>query len=392
VAERVRLIRDRMRAAQARSPVATQPRPIVLVAATKGAPVNQILEAIGAGVDAIGENRLQELVEKCGTWRPTVPCHFIGRLQRNKVRLALQWCDMIESVDSLPLAEAIHARHLESGPRDGSSTPSRGRSILVQVNVAGEVTKGGFEPEALEAAIERMASWPGLAVEGLMAIPPYASDPEAARPHFRKVRALAERCSHYVSVLPNAGMPENVDGKAVYKLSPDDLADALGEFVERFGVDLVGGCCGTTPAHMKKVVERLRAISAPRRARPRPGSELSSAMKAVPMTLEPRPLLVGERLNSQGSRKVKELLLADDYPGLLQIARGQVEAGAHVLDVCVALNERDDEGAQMRALVKLLAQAVDAPLMIDSTEPDVIESALAAASSTPSTWRRAASG
>jgi len=193
VAERVRLIRDRMRAAQARSPVATQPRPIVLVAATKGAPVNQILEAIGAGVDAIGENRLQELVEKCGTWRPTVPCHFIGRLQRNKVRLALQWCDMIESVDSLPLAEAIHARHLESGPRDGSSTPSRGRSILVQVNVAGEVTKGGFEPEALEAAIERMASWPGLAVEGLMAIPPYASDPEAARPHFRKVRALAER-------------------------------------------------------------------------------------------------------------------------------------------------------------------------------------------------------
>jgi len=190
------------------------------------------------------------------------------------------------------------------------------------------------------------------------------------------VRALAERCSHYVSVLPNAGMPENVDGKAVYKLSPDDLANALGEFVEQFGVDLVGGCCGTTPAHMKKVVERIRAISAPRRARPRPGSELSSAMKAVPMTLEPRPLLVGERLNSQGSRKVKELLIADDYPGLLQIARGQVEAGAHVLDVCVALNEREDEGAQMRTLVKLLAQSVDAPLMIDSTEADVIESAL----------------
>jgi 5-methyltetrahydrofolate--homocysteine methyltransferase len=194
------------------------------------------------------------------------------------------------------------------------------------------------------------------------------------------VRFLAERCSHYVSVLPNAGMPENVDGRAVYRLSPDALAEALGEFVERFGVDLVGGCCGTTPAHMRKVVERVRAISAPRRVRPRPGSELSSAMKAVPMTLEPRPLLVGERLNAQGSRKVKELLLADDYAGLLQIARGQVEAGAHVLDVCVALNERDDEGAQMRTLVKLLAQSVDAPLMIDSTEPDVIESALKATS------------
>ena len=190
------------------------------------------------------------------------------------------------------------------------------------------------------------------------------------------VRQLAERCSHYVSVLPNAGMPENVDGRAVYKLSPDDLADALGEFVAELGVDIVGGCCGTTPAHMQRVVERVRATPAPRRVRPRAGSELSSAMKAVPMTLEPRPLLVGERLNSQGSRKVKELLLADDYPGLLQIARGQVESGAHVLDVCVALNERDDEGAQLRTLVKLLAQSVDAPLMIDSTEGDVIESAL----------------
>lgn len=190
------------------------------------------------------------------------------------------------------------------------------------------------------------------------------------------VRALAERCSHFVSVLPNAGMPENEDGRAVYKLSPDRLADALAGFVRDFGVDIVGGCCGTTPEHMRRVVERIRALDAPRRVRPRPANELSSAMRAVPLALDPRPLVVGERLNAQGSRKVKELLLADDYAGLLQIARGQVEAGAHVLDVCVALNERDDEGAQMRALAKLLAQSVDAPLMIDSTEADVIEGAL----------------
>jgi 5-methyltetrahydrofolate--homocysteine methyltransferase len=190
------------------------------------------------------------------------------------------------------------------------------------------------------------------------------------------VRTLAERCSHWVSVLPNAGMPENVDGHAVYRLSPARLADALAEFVRDLGVDIVGGCCGTTPEHLREVVARIRGLSAPRRVRPAPAADLSSAMKAVPLAMEPRPLLVGERLNAQGSRKVKELLLADDYAGLLQIARGQVEAGAHVLDVCVALNERDDEGAQMRALVKLLAQAVDAPLMIDSTEPDVIEGAL----------------
>jgi 5-methyltetrahydrofolate--homocysteine methyltransferase len=190
------------------------------------------------------------------------------------------------------------------------------------------------------------------------------------------VRLLGEKCSKYVSVLPNAGMPENVDGRAVYKLSPDALADALAGFVTEHGVDIVGGCCGTTPEHMRRVVERVRPVATRRRARPRPAPEVSSAMKAVPLDLQPRPLLVGERLNSQGSRKVKELLLADDYEGLLQIARGQVEAGAHVLDVCVALNERDDESAQMRTLVKLLAQGVDAPLMIDSTEPDVIESAL----------------
>ena len=190
------------------------------------------------------------------------------------------------------------------------------------------------------------------------------------------VKTLAEKCSHYVSVLPNAGMPENEDGHAVYKLSPERLADALAGFVKDFGVDIVGGCCGTTPEHLRKVVERIRALDVPRRVRSRPAPELSSAMKAVPLTMDPRPLVVGERLNAQGSRKVKELLLADDYAGLVQIARGQVEAGAHVLDVCVALNERDDEGAQMRALAKLLAQAVDAPLMIDSTEADVIEGAL----------------
>jgi PLP dependent protein len=197
VAERVRLVRERLRAAQACSPIGRQAPPVVLVAATKGASLAQVREAIVAGVDAIGENRLQELVEKFGTWRPPVPCHFIGRLQRNKVRLALQRCDMIESVDSLPLAEAIHTRHLELSGGGGSSESGEpgapGRPILVQVNVAGEATKGGFAPEALEAAVERMAGWSGLAVEGLMAIPPYTSDPEAARPHFRTLRALAAR-------------------------------------------------------------------------------------------------------------------------------------------------------------------------------------------------------
>jgi len=191
------------------------------------------------------------------------------------------------------------------------------------------------------------------------------------------VRYLGEKCSHYISCLPNAGMPENEEGRAVYKLSPDAFAGALVEFVLEFGVDMVGGCCGTTPAHIERLSQRIGALGERKaRLRPNPAPELASAMKAVSLDLKPRPLIVGERVNAQGSRKVKDLLLADDYPGIVRIAREQVEGGAHVLDVCVALNERDDEAAQMRTLVRLLAQSVDAPLMIDSTEADVVEGAL----------------
>jgi len=201
VAERVRRVRERMESARARSPLAMHARPVVLVAATKGASVARIQEAVDAGVDAIGENRLQELVEKFGDWRPPVPCHFIGRLQRNKVRLALQRCDMIQSVDSLLLAEAIHVRHVELSAQPGSPISGR-RPILVQVNMGGEATKGGFSPEAVESAVERMAQWSGLAVEGLMTIPPRTPDPQEARPYFRRLRVLAERIAtkHYAGV------------------------------------------------------------------------------------------------------------------------------------------------------------------------------------------------
>jgi hypothetical protein len=179
--ERIERVRERMAAAAGRR-ASRSTEPVVLVAATKGVPVALIQEAIEAGVDAIGENRVQELVRKFGDWRPTVPCHFIGRLQRNKVRVALQWCDMVQSVDSLPLAEAIHAQQ----PR------GQRRRVLVQVNLAGEPTKAGFAPTAVVEALKQMARWDGLAVEGLMAVPPYEADPEAVRPYFRRLRALAD--------------------------------------------------------------------------------------------------------------------------------------------------------------------------------------------------------
>ena len=137
----------------------------------------------------------------------------------------------------------------------------------------------------------------------------------------------------------------------------------------------MGGCCGTTPDHIAAIVERVGGREA--RSRPEPDTPLlASMMTATPLVQEPRPTLVGERVNSQGSRKAKELLLADDYDGLVVVAEDQVEGGAHVLDVCVALTERQDEDEQMRQVVKRVSLTQPAPIQVDSTEPDVIKTAL----------------
>src|SRR3954462_15509531 len=198
--------------------------------------------------------------------------------------------------------------------------------------------------------------------------------------HMREpVRYLAEHATLPLSVIPNAGLPLNTGvGEAVYPLEPAPMAEALSEFVKDFGVRIVGGCCGTTPAHLSAIVGAVR--EAERKAKPANHAQhvprVSSAMRAITLHQDPPPLLVGERVNSQGSRKVKRLLLADDYEGILEVAREQVDSGAHVLDVCVALTERADEAEQMSKVVKLLSMSVETPLVIDSTEANVIEAAL----------------
>jgi len=215
--------------------------------------------------------------------------------------------------------------------------------------------------------------------------------------HMREpVRYLSEHATLPISVIPNAGLPINTGvGEAVYPLEPAPMARALGEFVRDFGVRIVGGCCGTTPEHLREIVgavsslqeapgtrDEARGTAAPRasslvlRPSPHHTPRVSSAMRAITLHQDPPPLLVGERVNSQGSRRVKRLLLADDYEGIVDVARDQVDSGAHVLDVCVALTERADEAEQMAAVVKLLSMSVETPLMIDSTEPAVIERAL----------------
>ena len=190
------------------------------------------------------------------------------------------------------------------------------------------------------------------------------------------IRFLGEYCPVPVACIPNAGLPlQGPDGETIFPEQPEPLAEALKEFVERYGVGIVGGCCGTTPAHIAAIVERVGGRAVGPRPAPRP-PHLSSMIAATPLVQEPRPTMVGERVNSQGSRKAKELLLADDYDGLVQIAEDQVAGGAHVLDLCVALTERTDEDEQMRLLAKKISLTQPAPIQVDSTEPEVIERAL----------------
>jgi 5-methyltetrahydrofolate--homocysteine methyltransferase len=191
------------------------------------------------------------------------------------------------------------------------------------------------------------------------------------------IRFLGEFSPVPVHCIPNAGLPQQgPNGETIFPEEPEPLADVLGSFVERYGIGIVGGCCGTTPDHIRAIVDR---VGPGRRPAPRPSARalhVSSMIAATPLVQDPRPTLVGERVNSQGSRKAKELLLTEDYHGLEAVAEDQVAGGAHVLDVCVALTERQDEAEQMRQVVKRISLSQPAPIQVDSTEPDVIETAL----------------
>jgi len=194
--------------------------------------------------------------------------------------------------------------------------------------------------------------------------------------HMREpIRILGENSTLPVSCIPNAGLPLNVDGQAVYPLEPEPFAKDMYEFVTKHNISVVGGCCGTTPAHLKLLVEKLNHYPHPSRPSSVVG-RLSSAMSALDMRQDPPPTLLGERLNAQGSRKFKRLLLEEDYDSILEIAREQVEFGAHALDISCAVTERPDEVELMRKVVKKLEMGVDVPLVIDTTELDVLEVAL----------------
>jgi 5-methyltetrahydrofolate--homocysteine methyltransferase len=188
------------------------------------------------------------------------------------------------------------------------------------------------------------------------------------------IRYLTQNSRIPVSCIPNAGLPENVGGVAHYHLSPDELTHWLSHFVKDFGVNVVGGCCGTTPDHLKAVVEAVGRLS-PKQRTVEYQPSVSSLYSSVSMEMEPAPLIVGERTNANGSKKFRELLQKEDYDGMVMMAKEAIKEGAHVLDVCVAYVGRD-EVRDMKEFVSRLNTQVPLPLVIDSTEAPVIEAAL----------------
>ncbi|MFP4106769.1 MAG: methionine synthase [Phycisphaerae bacterium] len=198
-----------------------------------------------------------------------------------------------------------------------------------------------------------------------------ATGPSRMRPH---VHYLCRNFPGKVSVMPNAGMPQVQQGQTCYPLSPDEYAEAMARYVVEDGVEIVGGCCGTTPEHIRRLVAELEG----RKPAPRtiePPALIASGYQAVELDQPLGPLLIGERANTTGSKAFRELLLADDYQGCLRVGMKQENGGAHAVDLSVAYAGRD-ELKDMETLIAMFAESVKVPTVIDSTTPAVIEAAL----------------
>ncbi len=189
------------------------------------------------------------------------------------------------------------------------------------------------------------------------------------------VRYLSTNSTKQVSVLPNAGLPQNEGGHAVYKLKPEELAQYHKHFVQDYGVRIVGGCCGTTPQHLKAVVDALSGVE-PAKRDVKPAAAASSAYTSVPLDLDPKPLIVAEEMNTTTRvEHFKDLVRGKKYDEILALAKKLVTEGSHMLDLCCAI-VGEDEKDYITSILEKVATRVPAPILVDSTEADVVEEAL----------------
>ncbi|HWG75122.1 MAG TPA: methionine synthase [Acidimicrobiales bacterium] len=241
-----------------------------------------------------------------------------------------------------------------------------GRQVPVQVQVTIETTGRMLMGTEIGAALTTLDAL-GPDVVGLNC----ATGPAEMSEH---LRYLSQHARMPISVLPNAGLPSVVDGAMHYDLTPGDLAEHQARFVREYGVSVVGGCCGTTPAHLAAVVAACADLApAGRDVTWEPGC--SSIYTHVPYDQTPSFLVVGERTNANGSKRFREAMLADDWDTCVAMAREAVKGGSHVLDVCVDYTGEDGV-ADMAEVAGRFATQATLPLMLDSTEPEVIEAGL----------------
>ncbi|MTE14424.1 methionine synthase [Nocardia aurantiaca] len=241
-----------------------------------------------------------------------------------------------------------------------------GRRIPIITHVTMETTGTmlvGSEIGAALTALEKL----GIDMIGLNC----ATGPDEMSEHLRH---LSKHAQLPVSVMPNAGLPILGAKGAEYPLTPEELAVALSQFVSEFGLSLVGGCCGTTPEHIRQVAEAVREVEQAKRD-PVHEPSVSSIYSSMPFEQDASILMIGERTNANGSKAFREAMLAGDWQKCLDIAKDQTRDGAHMLDLCVDYVGRDGT-ADMAELASRLATASTLPIMLDSTETPVLKAGL----------------
>jgi 5-methyltetrahydrofolate--homocysteine methyltransferase len=244
---------------------------------------------------------------------------------------------------------------------------SRGIRLPIFVEVTVETTGTMLMGSEIGAALTALEPL-GVDAIGLNC----ATGPAEMSEHLRH---LSKHSAVPVACMPNAGLPVLTADGAHYPLTPDELATAHEQFVREFGLGLIGGCCGTTPAHLKAVVERLGPVGSPTPRHPAPEPGIASLYQHVPFQQDASYLAIGERTNANGSKAFREAMLEERWDDCVEIARNQIRVGAHLLDVCVDYVGRDGV-ADIREVVSRFASASTLPLVIDSTEPAVIRAGL----------------
>ncbi len=270
-------------------------------------------------------------------------------------------------VDLLLIETCMDLLQIKSAMQGGRrAMKALGREVPIQVQVTMETTGRMLVGTEI-----------GAALTALLAMKPdviginCATGPAEMQEHLRH---LSQHSPIPISVLPNAGLPSVVDGRTHYDLTPAQLAEFHRHHVQDLGIRVVGGCCGTTPEHLRQVVEAVRNITPARRE---PVQEPSVTSLYAPVTLKQdnSVLYIGERTNANGSRAFRDAMLAGDWDTCTKMANEQIREGAHVLDVCVDYVGRDGT-ADMAEIAGRFASQASVPLVIDSTEPQVMEAAL----------------